>query len=170
MEDQKKQAEWCRDRRGELYCSACGGYEPFGETNFCPNCGLPMKRLPEQPVKHIGRKDLLRELRSLKVQTGSLACLGCEYKNNCGIHGCAIINEAIQQLEAAQESEEISLENIKGLLGQTLLAFPKTAEDWMKEYPDEINSKQDFIEGMMYGADIVLDYLLDRIEGDGYEV
>ena len=37
--------------------------------------------------------------RRLKVQTGSLACLGCGREHNCGIHGCAILREAIAFVE-----------------------------------------------------------------------
>lgn len=44
-------------------------------------------------------KDLLAALRRLKVQTGSLVCLGCGYEHNCGIHGCAILRKTIAWLE-----------------------------------------------------------------------
>lgn len=44
-------------------------------------------------------EDLLAALRRLKVQTGSLACLGCGREHNCGIHGCAILQEAIAFVE-----------------------------------------------------------------------
>lgn len=44
-------------------------------------------------------EDLLAALRRLKVQTGSLACLGCGREHNCGIHGCAILREAIVFVE-----------------------------------------------------------------------
>lgn len=44
-------------------------------------------------------EDLLAALRRLKVQTGSLACLGCGRGHNCGIHGCAILREAIAFVE-----------------------------------------------------------------------
>ena len=40
--------------------------------------------------------ELVKALRRLKVQTGSLACIGCGYEHNCGIHGCAIIREAAE--------------------------------------------------------------------------
>ena len=42
----------------------------------------------------IDKKTLLDALRSLKVQTGSLACLGCGYEHNCSTQGCAILREA----------------------------------------------------------------------------
>jgi len=54
----------------------------------------------------------LQALERLKVETGSLACLGCGYEHNCGVHGCAIIRQAedalrqcvtvLQENEAAQ--------------------------------------------------------------------
>ena len=44
-------------------------------------------------------EDLLAALRRLKVQTGSLVCLGCGREHNCGIHGCAILREAIAFVE-----------------------------------------------------------------------
>lgn len=44
-------------------------------------------------------EDLLAALRRLKVQTGSLVCLGCGYEHNCGIHGCAILRETIAFVE-----------------------------------------------------------------------
>lgn len=44
-------------------------------------------------------KELIDSLRRLKVQTGSLACLGCGREHNCGIRGCAILREAIAFVE-----------------------------------------------------------------------
>lgn len=42
--------------------------------------------------------ELIKALRSLKIQTNSFACLGCGHEHNCGIHGCAIIREAAEKL------------------------------------------------------------------------
>lgn len=33
------------------------------------------------------------------MQTRSLACLGCGYEHNCGIHGCRILRDAADRLE-----------------------------------------------------------------------
>lgn len=41
------------------------------------------------------------------METGSLPCLGCEYTNNCGISGCAILraaSETIRQLRHQNET------------------------------------------------------------------
>ena len=43
--------------------------------------------------------ELKRALARLKVETGSLACLGCGYEHSCGIHGCAILNAALRTLK-----------------------------------------------------------------------
>lgn len=43
-------------------------------------------------------EDLIAALRRLKVQTGSLACLGCGHEHNCSTSGCAIIREAVDEL------------------------------------------------------------------------
>ena len=57
-------------------------------------------------------KELIDSLRRLKVQTGSLACLGCGREHNCGIHGCAILREAIAFVEK-KLAEEINEGRIK---------------------------------------------------------
>lgn len=49
------------------------------------------------------REELIKELRRLKVETGSLACLGCGHEHSCGVHGCAIITEAIAQLKLSND-------------------------------------------------------------------
>lgn len=52
------------------------------------------------------RKKLLAALKQLKVNTGSLACMGCGYEHNCGVHGCAILREAVRQLEQQSREED----------------------------------------------------------------
>lgn len=44
-------------------------------------------------------RELIAALRQLKVETGSLECLGCGHEHNCGVHGCAIVREAAERLE-----------------------------------------------------------------------
>lgn len=36
------------------------------------------------------REELIQALDRLKVQTGSLACLGCGYEHNCATKGCRL--------------------------------------------------------------------------------
>lgn len=49
------------------------------------------------------KSELIRALRRVKVETGSLACLGCGHEHSCSVHGCAIINEAIAQLKLSND-------------------------------------------------------------------
>lgn len=50
--------------------------------------------------KAMDREHLIAALKMMQVETGSLVCLGCGHEHNCGVHGCAIIREAVAQLEA----------------------------------------------------------------------
>ena len=51
LEDVPEEAEW-EERtvegsepwfRRRFYCSACGDWQTYGKTRFCPNCGAQMK-------------------------------------------------------------------------------------------------------------------------------
>ena len=42
---------------------------------------------------------LIGALKGLSIETGSLACLGCEHEDKCSIKGCAVIREAIARLK-----------------------------------------------------------------------
>ncbi len=48
-------------------------------------------------------RELIANLRRLKVQTGSVACLGCGYEHNCSVHGCRIMRVAADRLERLKE-------------------------------------------------------------------
>ena len=50
-------------------------------------------------------EEIVKWLRSKKVETGSLLCLGCGHEHNCGIHGCAVM------LAAADAMENLQTEN-----------------------------------------------------------
>ena len=44
-------------------------------------------------------EEIVKWLRSNKVETGSLLCLGCGHEHNCGIHGCAVMRAAADAME-----------------------------------------------------------------------
>ena len=44
-------------------------------------------------------EEIVKWLRSNKVETGSLLCLGCGYEHNCGIRGCAVMRAAADAME-----------------------------------------------------------------------
>lgn len=43
--------------------------------------------------------EIVKALNRLKVETGSLVCLGCGHEHNCGVHGCAVLRETVGLLE-----------------------------------------------------------------------
>lgn len=45
------------------------------------------------------RDEIVVGLRRQRVETGSIACLGCDWENSCGVHGCRILREAADMLE-----------------------------------------------------------------------
>ena len=47
------------------------------------------------------RAELIKALGRLKIETGSIACLGCGHEHNCSTQGCAIIRAAVEELSAA---------------------------------------------------------------------
>lgn len=47
-------------------------------------------------------EEIIKALNRLKVEAGSLVCLGCGHEHNCGVHGCAVLREAIRVLEEAE--------------------------------------------------------------------
>lgn len=51
------------------------------------------------------KEEIIRALRRLQVQTGSLACLGCGYEHNCGVHGCAVLRAACAALSNTGKPE-----------------------------------------------------------------
>lgn len=54
--------------------------------------------------------ELIQALNRLKVQTGSLACLGCGYEHNCSTKGCRILREAVEQLGKKERDQVLMSE------------------------------------------------------------
>lgn len=60
-------------------------------------------------------------LRRMQVETGSLVCLGCGQEHNCGVHGCAILREAVEAL--AKKDAWISVQDRLPEEGYVVLAI-----------------------------------------------
>ena len=62
-------------------------------------------------------KELTTQLRRMSVETGSLVCLGCGYEHNCGIHGCALLRQAVETIEKqATAIEDLKEHECSGLI------------------------------------------------------
>ena len=82
--------------------------------------------------------DLLEALARLRVETGSLACLGCGREHNCSTHGCAILRAAadlIERLtaESADLRKEIEWKDMVIALAQKEQAKAETERDALRE-------------------------------------
>ena len=54
--------------------------------------------------RHSDLCGLVMALRALSIETGSLACLGCDYHDGlCATRGCAVIRRAVRVLIEQQE-------------------------------------------------------------------
>lgn len=51
-------------------------------------------------------ENLLQALRRLKVETGSLACMGCGYERSCSVRGSAIEAQPIKWIEIPEDGGE----------------------------------------------------------------
>lgn len=60
------------------------------------------------------RDEIVAGLRRQRVETGSIACLGCGWENSCGVHGCRIMREAADMLEN-DESQAVALQRVLAL-------------------------------------------------------
>lgn len=82
-------------------------------------------------------EELLRALEWLKVETGSLACLGCECENNCGMHGCRILREAIACIRGKQfreNHEPLTLEELYAVRNrEPILVYAVCIDDETKQ-------------------------------------
>ena len=43
-------------------------------------------------------QELIKAIRRLMIETGTLVCLGCGHEHSCGIHGCAVLRQAAERL------------------------------------------------------------------------
>ena len=51
-------------------------------------------------------QEIIKTLRRMAVNTGTLNCLGCGYEHNCGVHGCRVLREAADRLEQMQTEND----------------------------------------------------------------
>lgn len=74
------------------------------------------------------REELIRALRRLAPETGSLCCLGCGYEHNCSTHGCAVIREAVEALKEPPNGP-LTLEQLREMDGEPV--WNDTMKKWV---------------------------------------
>lgn len=103
--------------------------------------------------------ELLKAMKHLQVETGSIACLGCRHEHECSVHGCAILRAAVKELS-----------------GSTSTGKPLTQADidkmhfervWIDYGPTPDNSEErSGEEGVVLYGKL---YSVDTLEGAGLE-
>lgn len=51
-------------------------------------------------------ENIIKALRRMAVNTGTLNCLGCGFEHNCGIHGCRVLREAADKLDELRREND----------------------------------------------------------------
>ena len=77
-------------------------------------------------------EEIVKWLRSNKVETGSLLCLGCGYEHNCGIRGCAVMRAAADAMENMQTENAAlrrTIDNLTSAQAVVLKEFEVKLED-----------------------------------------
>ena len=99
--------EWALVVSGRIYALAVlegAGFEDIlrdevgGEPMDRPSGNYTVYRRPPEGGDSVEQDSLLTALRRLRVETGSLPCLGCGYDHHCSTKGCAILREAEQRI------------------------------------------------------------------------
>lgn len=70
--------------------------------------------------------EIMKALNRLKVETGSLVCLGCGHEHNCGVHGCAVLRETVGLLE----KQERKIQTLKAELSAMEQDLRRAASSW----------------------------------------
>lgn len=58
------------------------------------------------------REELLRALRRMAPETGSLHCLGCGHEHSCSVHGCAVVNAAVLEINMLADQNKLLREQL----------------------------------------------------------
>lgn len=98
-------------------------------------------------------EEILAAMRRLKVETGSLVCMGCGREHDCGIHGCQIVREAAKLIEkltdrCARYAEEIAVLQERTRLVPVTERLP---EVWRNDETSEL------VNYMIYSPDFGVD-------------
>ena len=86
-------------------------------------------------------QELVSAIRRLKVETGSLACMGCGHEHNCGVSGCAVMREAADRI--ANQSTHIAAlqQEIEKLRWDLKLHRCATCDFWRENDPRCMNGQ-----------------------------
>lgn len=99
-------------------------------------------------------QELVSAIRRLKVETGSLACMGCGHEHNCGVSGCAVMREAADRI--ANQSTHIAalqqeIEKLRRQVPRWIPVDERLPEVWRNDEAAEL------VNYMIYSPDFGVD-------------
>ena len=77
-------------------------------------------------------EEIVKWLRSKKVETGSLLCLGCGYEHHCSVHGCAVMRaaaDAMENLQTENAALRRTIDNLTSAQAVVLKEFETKLEE-----------------------------------------
>lgn len=99
-------------------------------------------------------QELVSAIRRLKVETGSLACMGCGHAHNCGVSGCAVMRKAADRI-ANQRTHiaalQMEIEKLRGHLPRWIPVEERLPEVWHNDETAEL------VNYMIYSPDFGVD-------------
>lgn len=72
---------------------------------------------------------LRRELRRIAIEANH-RCFGCGFEQNCGIHGCAIIREALERLEMKESNDPLPPEALLRMEDEPVFLSGEGLDRW----------------------------------------
>lgn len=81
-------------------------------------------------------QELVSAIRRLKVETGSLSCMGCGHEHNCGVSGCAVMREAADRIVNMSTHVAALQQEIEKLRAQLPRWIP--VKERLPEPPEEV--------------------------------
>lgn len=86
-------------------------------------------------------QELVSAIRRLKVETGSLACMGCGHARNCGVSGCAVMRETADRIANQRTHIAALQQEIEKLRGDLKLHRCATCDFWRENDPRCMNGQ-----------------------------
>ena len=104
-------------------------------------------------------EEIVKWLRSKKVETGSLLCLGCGHEHNCGIHGCAVMRaaaDAMENLQTENAALRRTIDNLTSAQAVVLKEFEAKLEELaeVKAERDALAERNTSAYEIAWGCDI----------------
>lgn len=106
-------------------------------------------------------EEIVKWLRSNKVETGSLLCLGCGYEHHCSVHGCAVMRaaaDAMENLQTENAALRRTIDNLTSAQAVVLMEFEAKLEELaeVKAERNWINVKDRIPERTMPPHDVLV--------------